>query len=952
MRAALEGLERRDVPAVLGPWNTLDAMPALRSDLTSYLSLSSSQPFTVDASSLRDMLAQAPLESTSGATTSALRLPMPMPDGSFDEFAVVESPIMEPGLAAQFPDIKTYRGQGIDDPTATVRFDLTPQGFHAMIMSASGTTFIDPYYHLDTSLYVSYDRSAARDIRSGDAALDAALDHAGDVVTAPAFQGPLPLGADGLEGRKPGVSVSGGGITVQRSGTQLRTYRLAMAATGEYTQFQGGTVAAGQAAIVTAVNRVNQVYESDLSIRMTLIANNNVLVYTNPATDPYTNNDGSAMLGQNQTNLTNVIGGANYDIGHVFSTGGGGIAGLGVVGNSTRKAQGVTGLPSPIGDPFYIDYVAHEIGHQFNGNHTFNTSSDPNRNASTAYEPGSGSTIMAYAGITGANSDLQPNSDPYFHSISFDEIVNFVDNLIPSVGTRTATGNIVPTVDAGADYIIPAQTPFVLTATGSDGNGDPLTYSWEERDLGPAQLLNAADNGSSPLFRVWNPTTDPSRTFPRLSNLVANTLPLGEKLPTTNRQLKFRVTARDNRSGGGGVNTDDMVITVVNTGAAFAVTSPNTAVTWAGNSTQTVTWNVAGTNAGTINTPNVNILLSTDGGFTYTPVLSNVPNDGSQDITVPNIGTTQARIRVQGAGNIFFDISNVNFTITASTAANVITSVTSTVANGLYGIGASIPIQVVFNGPVAVTGFPTLALNSGGTATYSSGSGTSTLTFAYTVGAGQSTPDLDYTTTSALALSGGTILGGGIPASLTLPAPGTAGSLGANKNIVIDGVAPQVSEYRLLFGSRSYTRPGNPPRILPWQVTGVQVVFSEPIAGGNLASLAGLSATGFSGLGTNTLTWNLSAIDKGSFNTSLLASGASGLTDAAGNFLGGGTAYAQAFQVLYGDFNGDGFVTSGDFTGVYIAMAGPYNIFADINGDGVVDMADVQVVRRRIGNFL
>jgi hypothetical protein len=453
---------------------------------------------------------------------------------------------------------------------------------------------------------------------------------------------------------------------------------------------------------------------------------------------------------------------------------------------------------------------------------------------------------------------------------------------------------------------------------------------------------------------VWNPTTSPTRTFPRLQNLVNNTLPVGENLPTASRaQMKFRVTARDNRSGGGAVNWADNFVQVVNTGAAFAVTAPNTAVSWAGTSSQAVTWNVAGTTAAPISAATVNIRLSTDGGFTYPTLLAlAVPNDGSETITVPNINTTQARIRVEGTNNIFFDISNANFTINQVATAPAVTGVTSTLANGPWGIGTNVAITVGFSAPVTVTGTPTLALNSGGTATYSGGSGTSTLTFNYVVLSGHSSPDLDYTSTAALSPSGGTIVAtsGGTPATLTLPAPGAAGSLGANKNIVIDGIVPTVSEYRVLFGSRSYNvLAGN--RILPWQITGIQAVFSESV-GATSASLLGVSPSGVAGSGTTTLTWPIATLENGTFATTLVGGGLNAVLDAAGNALGNGGGFSQTLQVLYGDFNGDGVVSAGDMTGVFNATVAAYNIFADINGDGVVDLNDVQVVRRRIGRVL
>lgn len=604
----------------------------------------------LDGDLLRSKLAAASPEFTPEAARGALQMTVPTPDGRFARFAIAESPIMEPGLAAQFPAIATYCGQGIDDPTATLRFDVTPAGFHAQVLAPSGDYYVDPY-GTDGSTYLSYFDTGAR------GAIGAA-EPVGTVTDADFLPGPSTISA-------PAVAVADAPALI--SGTQLRTYRLAVAATGEYTRFQGGTVAAAQAAIVTAINRVDGIYERELSVRLTLVANNSSLVYTNAATDPYTNGDASALLGENQTNVDQVIGSANYDIGHVFSTAGGGLAGLGVVGRNGWKAEGETGLSSPVGDAFYVDYVAHEMGHQFGANHTFNGvngAASGNRNAGTAYEPGSGSTIMSYAGICDAD-DLQPHSDDVFHFASLDEIVGYLDGSVPGVGTRTPTGNAIPTVEAGLNYTIPARTPFALTASGNDANGDTLTYCWEERDLGAAQSLSAGDNGSSPILRSYAPTTDPTRTFPQLSDLLDNTTSPGERLPTTSRTLNFRVTVRDNRSGGGGINADDMKVTVVNTGAAFAVTSPTTAVSWNTGTAHTVTWNVAGTTGGGINASQVDILLSTDGGNTFPIVLAaGTANDGSESIAVPGMASTStARIMVRPVGNVFFAMSAADFSI-------------------------------------------------------------------------------------------------------------------------------------------------------------------------------------------------------------------------------------------------------------------------------------------------
>jgi len=369
------------------------------------------ETFRLDRDALRLLLDQTPREGAARPPAPPTVLTVPMPDGAFARFAIQDSPILEAPLAAAFPEIRTFSGQGIDDPTASARFDWTPAGFHGIVFGRDGEVYIDPLRRGATTSYQSYYR---RDyVRAGEI---------------PRCLGP-PLEA--AEDRwSPAPRATGDSLAALAStGPTLRTYRLALAATGEYTQFQGGTVSAALSAMTTTVNRVTGIYEKDFAIRLVMVANETSIIYTNPNTDPYSNSDPTSLLGQNQSNLDAVIGSANYDIGHVVGTGGGGVAALGVVCRAGSKAEGETGSGTPIGDAFDVDYVAHEMGHQFGANHTFNGTvancGGGNRSAGAAYEPGSGSTIMAYAGIC-ASEDLQPHSDPYFHTKSYDEITAYV----------------------------------------------------------------------------------------------------------------------------------------------------------------------------------------------------------------------------------------------------------------------------------------------------------------------------------------------------------------------------------------------------------------------------------------------------------------------------------------------------------------------------------------------
>ena len=624
-------------------WRDVDEAQIVTSEQR-YIIPQAYRTLKLDVEGMLDFLSKAPLEFSDETKSKLITLFLPYPDGSMQSFSIVESPIMAPELGKKYPEIKTYLGKGIDDPYASARFDFTPLGFHAMVLSPNGNVFIDPYSLGDVENYITY---YTRDYFKNNASFEC------QVISD--------------ESRLQELSYLKEYMVFTPTGPQLRTYRLALAATGEYTIFFGGKPAQGLGAVVTSVNRVNGVYEKEVAVRMVLVANNDILIFTDPLTDPYTNADGFEMLAQNQATIDARIGPENYDIGHVFSTGGGGVAYLGVICVDGYKAQGVTGSSAPVGDAYDIDYVAHEMGHQFGGNHTFNGTTGScagNRNTTTAYEPGSGSTIMAYAGIC-SPENLQAHSDPYFHVVSFDEIVAYTNfGSGNDCAVITATGNSAPLVNAIADgFDIPQSTPFSLTGSATDPDGDELTYCWEEFDLGPSGTIDSP-SGTAPILRSWNPTISPTRYFPRLLNLLNNTSVIGELLPTYKRALTFRLTVRDNKPGGGGVNYQEMKFNVDGNSGPFIVTSPNTNVTWAGGSSQTVSWDVAGTNTTPVNCSNVNILLSTDGGLTFPTTLSaNTPNDGTESVNIPNTPSTTARIKVEAVGNIFFDLSNVNFVI-------------------------------------------------------------------------------------------------------------------------------------------------------------------------------------------------------------------------------------------------------------------------------------------------
>lgn len=609
-----------------------------------------SEIYQLNLQGLKNGLANAPKRGASSAPSNVI-LSFPNANGTFSSYRIKEASVMHEDLQASYPNIRSYVGQGIENPAAIIRFSVTPQGLHTMTLNTgNGAEFIDPYTENGDS-YIVY---AKRDLPALDTSFECRFDDHSVIDEVDDFDIAAARNADD---------------------STLRTFRLALACTIEYADFHvqaagvgAGTDAQKKAAVLAAMNvtmtRVNGVYERDLSVTMNIIPNNEDIIFIN--SDSFDNNNAGTLINQSQTVIDANIGFGNYDIGHTFSTGGGGLAQL----NSpctANKARGITGLPNPVGDPYDIDFVAHELGHQYGAPHTFNGNTgncNGNGTASNAYEPGSGTTIMAYAGICDPQN-VQSNSDAYFHQKSLEMMWANISVGNSTCGAQTATGNATPTAEAGANYIIPISTPYMLTGSSTDADGTGThTYTWEQWDLGTPGVPTET-TATGPVVRSFEGTTNPTRYIPRLPDLlVTNGSTDWEKLVSINRDLNFQLTVRDNDPNGGQTASDLMTATVTNTAGPFVVTSQTTNTTWSQGNTETITWNVAGTNAGTVNTPNVDILLSTDGGLTYPTVLATaVPNDGSHDIIVPNMTADNCRVMVKGNGNIFFNINTARFAI-------------------------------------------------------------------------------------------------------------------------------------------------------------------------------------------------------------------------------------------------------------------------------------------------
>lgn len=665
-----------------------------------------------DLSALEATLSSAPQRFSAAARQRTTTLHLPTPNGGTAAFRVENAPVMAPELAARYPMLGSYKLYSLDHPSHTGRLSYSPSGISASFGTPGGEVFIDTYIDGAAALHAVYAGSdLAASFGSGAAAICGYEGHADHQHQHQIIRGMRPAEEE--------VGFRGPELTE----LDLRTYRLALACTGEFGQQFGGTLASVMAAFNTAVTRLNQIYERELGVQIQLIPGNDNLIWLNPATDPYINaNNGGALLGQNTEAIAQVAGIplTAFDVGHVFTSGcedvGGVVSGAAC---TPGKARGVTCFSSNNINGIVTRIMSHEVAHQYSVSHSWSScpGSEGQLASGAAFEPGSGTTIMSYAGACGPDN-VQFGSDDYFSAGSIAQFQFFTrQGGASNCGIVEPSGNFEPVINLSYTdgFFIPISTPFELRGQAEDPDGDPMTYGWDQYDLGPSTPLGQPI-GDAPLFRSFPPSTNPVRTLPLMNRIVSNTNSVTEVLPTYSRNLTFRFVVRDNHPGAGAVVWDEVKFKSTASAGPFLVMHPNTSdVEWQVGQYTEVTWDVANTDNSLVNCKFVNIKLSLDGGFTYPIILvENTPNTGTAFVTVPNNPANNARIRVEAADNIFFDISNANFRILPATEPGY--TLTTTPVSSRICLPATLDINLAtsavlgFDSPISlevVDGLPT-----------------------------------------------------------------------------------------------------------------------------------------------------------------------------------------------------------------------------------------------------
>ena len=627
-------------------WNALDVRNHSGERL---IHPKTSRTVSTDGETLRSLLFNAPHEKNATAETSPAVIILPRPDGRNARYRIVAYDIAEAAALAKYPNIRTWYGINAEDPTQSIFLDWTERGFHASVRGGGTESFfIDPVFRRNTDQYQVYRKS----------------DFDPDQLAPFACS----TEQDGLTGEDEVTAESNKAL----GDCELMQYRTTITATGEYSNYHGATSAAQsglvQSAVVTSVNRVNQVFTRDISLRLQLVGNNDALYNYNPNNDPFPSNDVGALINDNTPYTNGIIGSANYDYGHIYTRGpNNGVAFRPASCNNNIKAGGATSLQTPENDPFDIDYVAHEMGHNFGGNHTQNNSCQ--YSSSAGMEPGSASSIMGYAGICSPN--VQTNSDAYFHGRSIEEMTTHLELGSGGCGTIINNSLNTPGVMAQTDETIPAGTPFVLKAAAT-GDGT-LSYNWEQYDSERGAVMPpAGTNTQGPLFRSFFAEATTDRFLPNLPAVLSGTDPLWEETPTVSRDMSFRSTVINFNAAYGCAGEDDVEIAVDASDRPFVVTDPNDGNQWSAGQTAQVQWDVAETDGAPYNSQLMDILLTTDGGATFQTLTANTANDGLAEVQVPAQTTSSARIMVRSKDNVFYNVSQEDFSIVSSAGAATI----------------------------------------------------------------------------------------------------------------------------------------------------------------------------------------------------------------------------------------------------------------------------------------